>query len=61
EIARALPVVDAALAGEMQRIDGLLRRWTQADTFLWDTMLEPVYPREEFWWLYVRPAPPPAR
>jgi hypothetical protein len=61
EIVLALPAADAALSAEMQRVDGLLRRWTQADTFLWDPILQPVYPQGEFWWLYVRPAPPPGR
>jgi hypothetical protein len=47
-------VVNAALA----RVDSGLRRYLLAGNegaFLWDPALEPVYPRREYWWLWVVP------
>lgn len=46
----------------------LVRRVSSADTslsgvtepgpFLWSSALEPVYPKRDYWWLYVRPRKP---
>lgn len=35
--------------------DQALRRLLHAGDFIWSPILEPVYPRETFWWLYGRP------
>lgn len=43
---------------ELYRVDGGLRRClSQGDAgeFLWRAGLEPVYPRDTFWWLWVVP------
>ena len=42
----------------LQRVDGGLRRYLLAGEtgeFLWPAGLEPVYPRAQFWWLWVVP------
>ena len=36
--------------------DQALRRLLQAGEFIWSPLLAPVYPRDDFWWLYGRPA-----
>lgn len=33
-------------------LDGELRSLTHLAPFRWDPVLAPVYPRDEFWWLY---------
>jgi hypothetical protein len=46
------PTVRARLTG----IDSHLHRLARAsDHFVWDTRLEPAYPRDKFWFLYVTP------
>jgi hypothetical protein len=47
-----LPVAQAKLSG----VDNHLRHLAQAsDSFVWDARLEPAYPRDKFWFLYVAP------
>lgn len=58
EIVAALPEPDDEVTKAIKRADTALRRWTMPDSFLWDSVLEPVYPQSAYWWLYVRPAPP---
>lgn len=36
-------------------VDAELRRWITKGDFIWSDKLEPVYPRDSFWWLYGRP------
>lgn len=36
--------------------DQALRRLVRAGDFLWSPLLEAVYPRQTFWWLYSSPA-----
>ena len=43
-------------AAAIQHADQMLRKLLQAGDFIWTPMLEPVYPRETFWWLYGSPA-----
>lgn len=43
---------DSGLDRTMQRVDSQLRRLTEEGNFIWDAVLEPVYPRSKFWWLY---------
>ena len=46
------PAARAKLSG----IDNHLHRSAQSsDSFIWDTRLEPAYPRDKFWFLYVAP------
>jgi hypothetical protein len=47
-----VPAAHAKLSG----IDNHLHRLAQpSDSFVWDTRLEPAYPRDKFWFLYVAP------
>ena len=43
-------------ATKVRRTDHALRRYVQAGEFIWSPALEPLYPRETFWWLYGSPA-----
>lgn len=56
-LADALPA-DDEIKGALRKADGGLRRWTEPSDFLWAPELEALYPREKFWWLYVRPLEP---
>lgn len=38
----------------LAEIDGELRPLTSPAPFAWDASLAPVYPAEEFWWLYAK-------
>lgn len=42
-------------AAPVQQTDMALRRILHAGEFIWSGRLEPVYPRETFWWLYGSP------
>jgi len=59
EILSALAALEAEtddIATKARRIDAQLRGVaSQPCPFLWDAVLEPVYPREAFWWLYHKP------
>ena len=44
------------LAAPVQQTDLALRRFLHAGDFIWSPRLEPVYPRDGFWWLYGSPA-----
>jgi len=46
------------LPAKLRTTDSRLRRYIQPADFIWDTVLEPVYPREQFAWLYARPPVP---
>jgi hypothetical protein len=35
--------------------DSRLRAFITESDFVWDKQLEPVYPRENFWWMYMTP------
>ena len=37
------------------RVDSQLRGYVKAEGFLWSPTLQPVYPKEPFWWLYSEP------
>ncbi|MCY4063970.1 MAG: hypothetical protein OXG53_16480 [Chloroflexi bacterium] len=43
-------------AAALRPADQALRRLLHAGDFIWSPMLEPVYPRATFWWLYGSPA-----
>ena len=49
---------EASLPGLLTRLSGLddrLRGRFTAGSFVWDPVLQPVYPRTEFWFLYGHP------
>ncbi|MCB9450084.1 MAG: hypothetical protein H6672_01525 [Anaerolineaceae bacterium] len=41
-----------------QTTDSHLHNINQPCDFIWDTVLQPVYPQETYWWLYQRPPQP---
>lgn len=46
---------DDALLTKVKDRDGQLRSFVETADFLWTAELEPVYPPDEFWWLYAAP------
>ncbi|MEZ4667151.1 MAG: hypothetical protein R3E39_04400 [Anaerolineae bacterium] len=61
EIMDTLPTSDGhyeTIKNEIRRVDGGLRRNVQEGEFIWAETLRPIYPREQYWWLYGRPAQP---
>lgn len=53
-----LGIEDDDLKRKVGGTDGNLRRYIQPADFLWDAVLQPVYPQGTFWWLYSRPPLP---
>jgi hypothetical protein len=43
------------LKQQLQRVDGRIRTVAQPTGFIWDSQLEPIYPHDSFWYLYVNP------
>ncbi len=43
------------LKAELKRVDERIRLIVQPAAFVWDASLEPLFPRERFWYLYVSP------
>lgn len=43
------------LTDAIRAADGRLRSFLREESFQWDELLEPVYPKREFWWLYQAP------
>lgn len=43
------------LKAELKRVDERIRLIVQPAAFVWDSHLEPIFPRERFWYLYVSP------
>lgn len=58
EVLTALGENASGLKPKVRQADSGLRNHTQPCPFLWDAVLQPIYPQAEFWWLYVRPLPP---
>lgn len=59
EIFDVLPSTDehyARLMTSTKQVDGGLRRYVRESGFIWSAILEPVYPRQTYWWLYGRPS-----
>jgi hypothetical protein len=58
EIVKALRR-DGLLTTELERaagkVDSQLRRFVQPSGFSWASALQPVYPKDEYWWLYAQP------
>ena len=40
---------------EVGKLDTNLRQRVEAHAFVWDTIWEPAYPADEYWYLYVCP------
>ncbi len=40
------------LKSRLPALDGAIRRFAEPSDFRWDARLEPVYPRDDFWYLY---------
>ena len=47
--------MEPALKQQLQRVDGRIRTLAQPTDFIWDKRLEPIFPRNPFWYLYVNP------
>lgn len=45
----------SALKSELNRVDERIRMIVKPASFAWDSQLEPVFPRDRFWYLYVSP------
>ena len=43
------------LKQQLARVDGRIRVVAQPTGFIWDSQLEPIYPQNPFWYLYVNP------
>jgi hypothetical protein len=44
--------------GALSNLDNRIRRVAEKDDFCWDKRVEPAYPREKFWFLYMLPPRP---
>jgi hypothetical protein len=53
--AQELSLETGELKEKMRHADAMLRRYAQPDGFLWDRILEPVYPQDTFSWLWALP------
>lgn len=58
ELLRLLPELNVDtgdLTDKVRRTDGNLRGVVNKSEFIWAPVLMPVYPQDEFWWLYSTP------
>jgi hypothetical protein len=44
-----------AVRKKVKAADSKLQRWVEPTPFIWAEMLQSVYPKADFWWLYQRP------
>ena len=44
-----------ALQAQLSGVDNKLRQFFSPGEFVWDARLKPAYPREKYWFLYVKP------
>ena len=59
EIGKALDESGAAaLAAQLATVDQRLREMSKEGAFVWDAGVAPVYPRDEYWYLYALPVGP---
>ncbi|MEL7236509.1 MAG: hypothetical protein AAGK74_18540 [Chloroflexota bacterium] len=42
----------------VKKVDSRLRAFVKDSDFVWDPQLEPAYPQQQFWWMYMAPAAP---
>jgi hypothetical protein len=47
--------LEPGVLDELNAIDNILRGRIAEDGFVWDSVWEPAYPEQEFWWLYGKP------
>ncbi len=50
-----LNALPAALRAGLTSVDNKLHRYVVPGDFIWDRRLEPAYPRDKYWFLYIRP------
>lgn len=43
------------LKSQISRVDDRIRLIVKPASFVWDSQLEPIFPRERFWYMYVSP------
>ena len=59
EIGKALDESGAAaLAAQLATVDQRLREMSKEGAFVWDAGVAPVYPHDEYWYLYALPVGP---
>lgn len=44
-----------ALSGQLAALDSRLRALTSASGFVWEPGLEPAFPKDDYWFLWVKP------
>ncbi len=54
EILNALPN-DSELVSRARQADSALKSYLEDTHFIWAAALQPVYPADQFWWLYKQP------
>ena len=54
----ALNIASEDLNRKARDTDGKLRRYIAVSDFVWAAELAAVYPKSDFWWLYMRPPQP---
>jgi hypothetical protein len=47
--------LDKEVSDKLLGADSRLRQFAKPSAFIWSSLLEPVYPPSEFWWLYAKP------
>lgn len=47
--------LDTSILEEMRELDHNLRQRLVDHSFIWDSVWEPAYPRDKYWWLYGYP------
>lgn len=52
ELGEELP---SKLKSQINRIDDRIRLIVKPASFVWDSQLEPIFPRDRFWYMYVTP------
>ncbi len=55
EIWLVLHEKDDELKRKLAGVDSQLQRFLRPAEFQWDSILEPAYPKDTFWWLYQHP------
>jgi hypothetical protein len=48
-------IIGTELEAKVKKTDRMLRSYVQESEFLWADELEPAYPRNVYWWMYVAP------
>jgi hypothetical protein len=48
-------IASAELDNKVAKTDRRLRSYLVESDFVWDSTLQPAYPRDDFWWMYMTP------